>query len=108
MKKLNMYYVYDHVGETVIAGPIPAANDLVALIGFRDAYIKERPKNMPYNHTALELVRFATYNIDSKGCFYLAESEKVTYYGKEVMQKISEMCTEIGVDDPLVEEPKEE
>lgn len=39
MRTVNLYYVYDNINELAITSLIPAANDLVAAIGFRDSYI---------------------------------------------------------------------
>lgn len=102
MKTLNLYYVFDKIGQTQIAGPIPAANDFVAALGFRDTFIKN--KKGPYNFKALQLVRFGTINVDENGCFSIPEQSKSTIEGAEVMDFINEKCNEYGIDDDLVDD----
>lgn len=105
MKKLNLYYVYDNVGDMTIAGPVPAANDLVALIGFRDSYIKN-PK-LPYSYKSLDLVRFAQVEVNENGRLSMAEksdNDVCTFKGAEVMGTISVLSAELGIDDDLLDE----
>lgn len=106
MKKLNLYYVYDNVGETCIAGPIPAANDLVAAIGFRDAYINGKNK-LPYNYTALDLVRFARFKVDEDGCMEMSCEPQDTcikrIQGSEIMDFIKLESEQLGLKDNLLD-----
>lgn len=108
MKKLNLYYVYDNVGETVITDIIPAPNDLVALIGFRDHFIKNPNQKMPYNYKALDLVRFAKLNIDEDGCFTIStlppDTEIKRVIGSEVMSQIELMSEELGIKDDILDD----
>lgn len=105
---MGLYYVYDNVGETVIAGPIPAANDLVAAIGFRDSFIKNKDKRIPYSYKSLDLVRFATFDVDEDGCMTVSEKNIVRrIIGGEIMDFIRDESLKLGIDDEFVEEEKE-
>lgn len=111
MKDLKLYYVYDNVGECVISGPIPAANDLVALIGFRDTYIKKPDAKMPYSYKALDLVRFARVKVGQDGEMWIEpddESTKVVRFeGPKVIDTINEMSVELGINDDLPDDIQE-
>lgn len=108
MKKLNLYYVYDNVGETVITDIIPAPNDLVALIGFRDHFIKSPNQKMPYNYKALDLVRFARLNVDEDGCLSIStlpsDTEIKRIIGADVMSQIELMSEELGIKDDILDD----
>lgn len=103
---MNLYYVYDNINECAITSIIPAANDLVAAIGFRDAYIKSKDKK-PY--TAYDLVRFAKVDVDEDGQFFVNQPGEVKRLtGREVMVFISNELKKLDVDDDFVEENEEE
>lgn len=105
MKKLGMYYVYDTIGQCAITGLIPCANDLVAAIGFRDAYIKPQQPT-PYNYNALELRCIGDVNVDSDGCFKFGDSYEPNWKlsGKDLMSWISDELANRGIDDNLLDE----
>lgn len=106
MKTINLYYVFDKVGQTQVAGPLPAANDFVAALGFRDNFIKN--KKTLYSYKALQLVKFGTINVDENGCFSIPEQSSSRIEGAEIMNFISEKCLEYGIDDELPDDVKEE
>lgn len=104
MKTINLYYIYDKVGETAISGIIPVTNDLTAAIGFRDAYIKN-PKTS-INYKQLELVHFGFVYVDENGQFTISAEtvEKRRIPGNEIMNVISDGMHELGIDDDFVDE----
>ena len=105
MKTLNLYYVFDNVGGEQIAGPIPAANDFIAALGFRDSFIKQ--KKSPYSFKALSLVQFGTVNVDENGCFSIPEQSKKEIKGTDIMAFIAEKCAEYGIEDDILEDNEE-
>ena len=107
MKTLNLYYVYDKIGKCQIAGPIPADNDFVAALGFRDSFINNKAKNIPYSYKALQLVKFGTINVDENGCFSIPEQSNSLIEGSEIMDFIIEQCLQYGIDDNLPDDIKE-
>lgn len=108
MKKLELYYVYDTIGDCAITGPIPVANQLVACIGFRDSFIKK--SDSPYNYKALKLIKFGVLDVDSNGNLSISETFKVKneINGSEIMDLIAAEMQARGVDDNLVDETTEE
>lgn len=99
MKTLNLYYVFDKIGNCQIAGPMPADNDFIAALGFRDSFIKN--KKTPYSYKALQLVKFGTINVDENGCFSIPQQSNSRIEGAEIMNFINEKCLEYGIDDDL-------
>lgn len=106
MRSLGLYYVYDNINECAITNIIPAANDLVAAIGFRDSFIKCKDKK-PY--TAYDLVRFGTVNVDEDGQFFIAEtqSEIIRYIGREIMNYIKVEYQKLEIDDDMLDDKQE-
>ena len=104
MKKLNLYYVFDTIGNCAITNVIPLVNDLVAWVSFRDNFIQK--KDSPYNYKALELVKFGELNIDSNGEMYCdsKQREVVRYPGKDIISLISAEMAARGIDDNLIDE----
>lgn len=108
MRSLGLYYVYDNINECAITQVIPAANDLVAAIGFRDAFIKCKDKR-PY--TAYDLVRFGTVQVDEDGQFDIidkTEQCKKRILGREIMTYIKQEYQKLDIDDDMLEDIKEE
>lgn len=107
MRSLGLYYVYDNINECAITQIIPAANDLVAALGFRDSFIKCKEKR-PY--TAYDLVRFGTVDVNEDGQFFISETEsKITRYtGREIMDYIKNEYQKLDIDDDMLEDKMEE
>lgn len=109
MRDLGLYYVYDNINEIAITQIIPAANDLVAAIGFRDSFINNEEYKKRGNYKALDLVRFATVDVSEDGEFFLNSDnikfdEIKRFPGVEVMDFIKDKMIELGIDDNVVEE----
>lgn len=109
MRTINLYYVYDNINEMAITNFIPAANDLVAAIGFRDSYITNEEYKKKGNFKALDLVRFAQLDITEDGEFFVNDSniqfnEVKRFQGNEIMNFIKDKMIELGIDDNIVEE----
>lgn len=104
MKKLQLFYVFDTIGNSAITGLIPMVNDLVAWVSFRDNFIQK--KDSPYNYKALELVKFGTVEMDSNGELTCSpqKNEVIRYSGKDIMALISAELKERGIDDNLIDE----
>ena len=104
MKKLQLFYVFDTIGNSAITGPIPMVNDLVAWVSFRDNFIQK--KESPYNYKALELVKFGTLEEDSNGELKCSpeQREVIRYSGKDIMSLISAELKERGIDDQFIDE----
>lgn len=110
MRKLDFYYIYDNINECVIGEkPFFAPNDLSALIIFRDTFIKN--EKSIYNYKTLDLIRFASADVDPDGNFIIsANTEDIKpkkFKGSEVMTYIKAMCDELGIEDDLLEEEGE-
>ena len=109
MKKLNLYQVFDNVGQSAITSIIPAVNDLTAALGFRNAYILEKnPQKNPYQYKALDLKKVAELEVDDSGIVVSCLSAKWTIAGNEVMNFIQEEMQRLGVDDFILDDEKEE
>ena len=109
MKKLNLYQVYDNVGQEVITNVIPSASDLTAALGFRNSYILEKDKRKnPYQYKALDLKKVAEMEIDESGLVVSCQPAKWTITGGMVMDFIQAEMKELGVDDFLLDEETEE
>lgn len=106
MRTLNLYYIYDNINECAITTIIPAANDLVAAIGFRDTYIKGKDKR-PY--TAYDLVRFGVVDVDEDGQYHITKLCNIDrIVGRDIMNFISDEYKKLEIDDDFIEENKEE
>lgn len=107
MRSLGLYYVYDNINECAITQIIPAANDLVAAIGFRDSFIKCKDKR-PY--TAYDLVRFGTVEVDEDGQFFIENTDiKIKRYtGREIMDFIRSEYQKLDIDDDMLDDNQEE
>lgn len=109
MKKLNLYQVYDNVGQSAITSIIPAVNDLTAALGFRNAYIQEKnPQKNPYQYKALDLKKVAELEVDESGIVVSCIPAKWTIAGNEVMNFIQQEMQRLGVDDFILDDEKEE
>lgn len=109
MKKLNLYQVFDNVGQSAITTIIPAVNDLTAALGFRNAYIQEKnPQKNPYQYKALDLKKVAELEVDESGIVVSCLPAKWTITGNEVMNFIQEEMQRLGVDDFILDDEKEE
>lgn len=109
MKNLGLYQVWDSIGETAITGIIPAANNLVAALGFMNSYIKEKdPMKNPYNFKTLQLYRVAILDMDDDG--FVADANSDTWYceGKDIVKFIQDEMAARGVDDFILDDDKEE
>lgn len=108
MKTMELYQVYDNVGQSVITGIIPAANKLTACLGFRNAYISEKNKQKnPYQYKALDLIKVANLEMNEDGLVQKATSAEWTISGGEVMKFIQEEMTARGVDDFILDDEEE-
>lgn len=108
MRSLGLYYVYDNINECAITQIIPAANDLVAAIGFRDSFIKCKEKR-PY--TAYDLVRFGTVEVDEDGQFIIPPQtvqNTKRILGREIMDYIKVEYQKLDIDDEMLDDEKEE
>lgn len=107
MRKLQLFYVFDTIGNSAITGPIPLVNDMVAWVSFRDNFINK--KDSPYNYKALELVKFGTIEEDSNGELKVSPNqfERIRYSGKEIISLISADLKERGIEDNLIDEENE-
>lgn len=109
MKKLNLYQVFDNVGQSTITSIIPASNDLTAALGFRNAYIQEKnPQKNPYKYKALDLKKVAELEVDESGLVISCLPAKWTIAGSEIMNFIQSEMQRLGVDDFLLDEENEE
>lgn len=108
MKKLNLYQVFDNVGQSAITSIIPAVNDLTAALGFRNAYIQEKPAENPYQYKALDLKKVAELEVDESGIVVSCIPAKWTIAGNEVMNFIQTEMQNLGVDDFILDNEKEE
>lgn len=109
MKKLNLYQVYDNVGQSTITSIIPAVNDLTACLGFRNAYIQEKnPQKNPYQYKALDLKKVAELEVDESGLVVSCLPAKWNIAGSEVIQFIQEEMQRLGVDDFILDDDDEE
>ena len=112
MRDLGLYYVYDNINEIAITQIIPAANDLVAAIGFRDSFIDNEEYKKRGNYKALDLVRFAIVDVSEDGEFFL-NSENIRFdeikrfTGGQIMDFIKSKMMELGIDDNIVDDLKE-
>lgn len=106
MRSLGLYYIYDNINECAITNIIPAANDLVAAIGFRDSFIKCKEKK-PY--TAYDLVRFGTINVDEDGQFFIGEKQSkiIRFNGREIMNYIKVEYQKLEIDDDMLDDKQE-
>lgn len=109
MKNLGLYQVWDCVGETTITGIIPAANNLVAALGFMNSYIKEKdPMKNPHNPKTLELHRVAILSMNEDGFVADAKSDDWFCEGKDILKFIQDEMAQRGVDDFILDDDKEE
>ena len=107
MKKLNLYYVFDNVGETVVTGVIPASSHLTAALGFRNAYIQNKKSELNYKN--LTLVCCDTLQVDDKGEYHRADSvDQFILDGNKIIDFIREQIQAKGLDDEFLDEEVEE
>lgn len=109
MKKLNLYQVFDNIGQSAITSIIPTVNDLTAALGFRNSYIQEKnPQKNPYQYKALDLKKVAELEVDESGIVVSCLPAKWTIAGNEVMNFIQQEMQRLGVDDFILDDEKEE
>lgn len=107
MKRLELYYVFDAVGNCAITSVIPVSNALTAALGFRDSYIKN--EKSPYNYKGLRLIHCGNLDVDENGNMFISEdqSRHDVIAGKDIMTFISAEMAALGIDDAFVEDEVE-
>lgn len=106
MKTLNLYYVYDKVGETTVTSVIPASSHLTAALGFRNAYITNKENKLNYKN--LKLKCCGSLDIQFNG--ELRQSETFPDFsldGGEVIEYIRDQINEKGLDDGFLDDEEE-
>lgn len=108
MKKMELYQVYDNVGQSTITGVIPANNRLTACLGFRNAYILNKdPQKNPYQYKALTLIKVANLELDDDGLVVNVTSAEWKISGGDVMKFIQAEMAARGVDDFILDDDEE-
>lgn len=109
MKTLGLYQIFDNVGKSAITQIIPAATNLTAALGFRNAYIQEKdPRKNPYQYKALDLIKVANVELNEDGLVSKVTAADWTIQGSEVMNFIQEEMQALGVDDFILDDETEE
>lgn len=108
MKTIRLYQVFDNVGQTTITGIIPAANNLTAALGFRNAYIQEKdPQKNPYHYQALDLICVAQLELDENGLVKKVTEAEWKKEGSSINNYIRDEMTARGVDDFILDDDEE-
>lgn len=108
MKTIRLYQVFDNVGQTTITNIIPAANNITAALGFRNAYIAEKdPLKNPYHYQALDLICVAQLEIDENGLVTKVTEAEWKKEGSSIMQYIKDEMAARGVDDFILDDEEE-